>query len=406
MGKIQCAICRTGIRSSAAFTQLSRNMEVRNSIHRQYYADQSTSRLELRPLEGFVYAISPFNFTAIGGNLVAAPALMGNVVLWKPSDYAIASNWLLYNILLEAGLPPNVIQWIPGDPVAVTETVLASKHFAALHYTGSTAVFRQLQGKIGTNFAEGKYRDFPRVVGETGGKNYHLLHHSADVKNAAANTVRGAFEYQGQKCSATSRAYVPQSLWPAFSKELVEATKTLEVGAPTSAANFIGPLIHKVAYERVSGAIEAAKKDPELELLVGGDCDSSKGWFVHPTVFQTTNPGHWIMKKELFGPVLAVYVYDDSKSSGIEPAKDEAFLQVCELVDKTSEYGLTGSIFATNRAAVRVAEDKLRYSAGNFYINCKSTGAVVGQQPFGGSRASGTNEFVKSSHDSKLLLTR
>jgi 1-pyrroline-5-carboxylate dehydrogenase len=350
------------------------------------------NRVELRPLEGFVYAISPFNFTAIGGNLVAAPALMGNVVLWKPSDYAIASNWLVYQILLEAGLPPNVIQWIPGDPVEVTATVLASKDFAALHYTGSTAVFRELYGKIGQATAEGKYRGYPRIVGETGGKNFHVVHRSADVPNAVAQTVRGAFEYQGQKCSATSRAYVPSSLWGEFSKGLIEATKKLKVGPVTSAENFIGPLIHKGAFDRVSGAIKAAKSDPELELVVGGDFDDSKGFFVHPTVFVTKNPHHWIVNKELFGPVLAVYVYDDSKSTSVDPAKDTSFLELLDLVDKTTEYGLTGSIFASDRLAIRVAEDKLRNAAGNFYVNCKSTGAVVGQQPFGGARASGTNE--------------
>jgi 1-pyrroline-5-carboxylate dehydrogenase len=339
-----------------------------------------------------VYAISPFNFTAINGNLVATPALMGNVVLWKPSDYSIASSYLVYKIFLEAGLPPNVIQFIPGDPVAVTKTVLDHKDFAALHYTGSTAVFRQLYGKITEGIVSGKYRGYPRLVGETGGKNFHLIHKSADVKNAVAQTVRGAFEYQGQKCSATSRAYVPKSLWPEFSKGLIAATKALKVGLPTEAGNFIGPVIHKGAFERIAGAIDAAKKDPELELLAGGDHDSSKGWFIHPTIFTTTNASHWIMNKELFGPVIAVYVYDDKAGPDVEPANDTSYLDVCELIDSTSEYALTGSVFASDRAAIRVAEDKLRNAAGNFYINCKSTGAVVGQQPFGGARASGTNE--------------
>jgi 1-pyrroline-5-carboxylate dehydrogenase len=286
-----------------------------------------------------------------------------------------------------------VIQWIPGDPQAITDTVLASKDFAALHYTGSTTVFRKLYGQIAAGVAEGKYKGYPRLVGETGGKNFHLIHRSADVPNAVAHTVRGAFEYSGQKCSATSRAYVPASLWPAFQEGLVTATNKLKVGAPTAAENFIGPLIHAGAYERVAGAIAAAKKDPELTLLTGGEADDATGYFVHPTVFATRNPSHWIMSRELFGPVLAVYVYDDSTSSDdAEPARDKAFLEVCDVVDRTSEYGLTGSVFAADRAAINVASEKLRHAAGNFYVNCKSTGAVVGQQPFGGARASGTNE--------------
>lgn len=333
-----------------------------------------------------MYAISPFNFTAIGANLPVAPALLGNVVLWKPSDFAIASNWLVYSILLEAGLPPNVIQFIPGDPKVVTDAVLAHKEFAALHYTGSTAVFRQLYGTIAKGVADGVYKSYPRIVGETGGKNFHLIHSSADVPNAVANTVRGAFEYQGQKCSATSRAYVPKSIWPAFKEKLIEQTKSLKVGAPDNFENFIGPLIHKGAFDRVSSAIDEAKKDSALTLLVGGTHDSSAGYFVHPTVFESLSPTHDLFSRELFGPVLVVYVYDDTAS----PA--EAFEKICKVIDSTSEYALTGSIFAQDRAAVRYAEDALRNAAGNFYINCKSTGAVVGQQPFGGARASGTNE--------------
>lgn len=350
------------------------------------------NRVEYRPLEGFVYAVTPFNFTAIAANLPGAPVLMGNVCVWKPSDSSIASNWLLYNIFLEAGLPKNVIQFVPGNPEEVTKVVLAHKKFAALHYTGSTAVFRKLYGQISTGVAEGKYQGYPRIVGETGGKNFHLVHSSADIENAAIQTVRGAFEYQGQKCSATSRAYIPKSVWPKFKSTLVAETKALQIGGPTEAQNFIGPVIHKPSFDKLSGVIDEAKEDPELELIAGGTYDSSTGYYIHPTIYVTSNPEHKLLSTELFGPILTVYVYDDTTS----PV--EAFTSACELVDRTSEYGLTGSIFASDRAAVRYAEDALRNSAGNFYINCKSTGAVVGQQPFGGARASGTNDKAGSSN--------
>ncbi|RDW94556.1 putative delta-1-pyrroline-5-carboxylate dehydrogenase [Coleophoma crateriformis] len=347
------------------------------------------NRTEYRALEGFVYAVSPFNFTAIAANLPGAPALMGNVVVWKPSDSSIASNWLLYNILLEAGLPKNVIQFVPGNPEEVTKVVLAHKKFAALHYTGSTGVFRKLYGQIANGVANGTYANYPRIVGETGGKNFHLIHASADVENAAIQTVRGAFEYQGQKCSATSRVYVPKSLWPQFKDIVVKETAALKIGPPTDHSNFIGPVIHAASFKKLSGVIDEAKDDTDLELLVGGKHDSSKGYFIHPTIYQTTNPNHKLLSTELFGPILTIYVYDDA-------APLESFAQVCELVDTTSEYGLTGSIFARDRTAIRYAEEALRNSAGNFYINCKSTGAVVGQQPFGGARASGTNDKAGS----------
>ncbi len=369
------------------------NVQYAEQMYAQQPAHNSPgvwNRVEYRPLEGFVYAISPFNFTAIAGNLPGAPALLGNVVVWKPSDYSIGSNWLLYNILLEAGLPRNVIQFVPGDPRAVTKAVLAHRQFAALHYTGSTAVFRELYGQVGQGTAEGRYAAYPRVVGETGGKNFHLVHPSADIENAAVQTVRGAFEYQGQKCSATSRLYAPRSVWPQLKARLVEETKKLRVGSPRDHASFIGPVIHEGSFNKLSGAIDAAKDDDELELLVGGTHDKSKGYFVHPTIYETTNPSHKLLSTELFGPVLVVYVYDDSGDAA------GAFARACELVDATSEYGLTGSVFAADRAAVRFAEDKLRNAAGNFYINCKSTGAVVGQQPFGGGRASGTNDKAGS----------
>lgn len=345
-------------------------------------------------MEGFVYAITPFNFTAIAGNLPCAPALMGNVVVWKPSDYAIASNWLLYNILLEAGLPANVIQFVPGDAQEVTQVILEHKHFSALHYTGSTAVFRSLYGKIATGVAEGNYIGYPRIVGETGGKNYHLLHSSADVKNAAINTVRGAFEYQGQKCSATSRAYVPSSLWPEFKQILVEETQKLKVGPPSEFGNFIGPVIHANSFNKLKTAIDHAKDDKELTLLVGGTYDDSEGYYIHPTIYETKDPQHDLMKTELFGPVLVIHVYDDQISN--PDSATQAFANICKTIDETTPYALTGAVFAKDRAAVRFAEDALRNSAGNFYVNCKSTGAVVGQQPFGGARASGTNDKAGS----------
>lgn len=360
----------------------------------QHHSPGVWNRLEYRPLEGFVYAISPFNFTAIAGNLPGAPALMGNVVVWKPSDSAIASNWLVYQILLEAGLPKDVIQFVPGDPVEVTKVVLDHKEFASLHYTGSTAVFRKLYGAIGQGVAEGRYKSYPRIVGETGGKNFHLIHPSADIHNAAIQTVRGAFEYQGQKCSATSRLYVPKSKWAEFKKTLVAEVEKLTIGEPTTHSNFMGPVIHAASFKKLSSAIDEAKSDKELKLVAGGSYDSSKGYFVRPTVYETTNPTHKFLSTEFFGPILTAYIYDD-----VAP---DAFAKACELVDSTSEYGLTGAVFAADREAVRFAEEKLRNAAGNFYVNCKSTGAVVGQQAFGGARASGTDDKAGSIN----LLTR
>lgn len=367
------------------------NVQYAEELYAQQPAHNSPgvwNRIEYRPLEGFVYAITPFNFTAIAANLPGLPALLGNVVVWKPSDYAIASNWLLYNIFLEAGLPKDVIQFVPGEPEQVTKVVLGHKQFAALHYTGSTAVFRKLYGQIGEGIAEGRYVGYPRIVGETGGKNFHIVHPSADLDNAAIQTVRGAFEFQGQKCSATSRVYVPKSCWPEFKKKLVEETEKLKIGVPWEANNFMGPVIHQNSFKKLSGAIDAAKNDGELKLITGGKYDDSKGYYVHPTIYEATNPAHPFFSTEFFGPILTAYVYDDSIPDG--------FAKACKLVDSTSEYGLTGAVFAADRTAVREAEDALRNAAGNFYINCKSTGAVVGQQPFGGARASGTNDKAGS----------
>ncbi|KAI1415605.1 delta-1-pyrroline-5-carboxylate dehydrogenase 1 [Hypoxylon sp. FL1857] len=372
------------------------NVQYAEELYAQQPAHNSAglwNRIEYRPLEGFVYTVSPFNFTAIGGNLAGLPALLGNVVIWKPSDSAVAAAHLVHKILLEAGLPENVIQFVPGNPEEVTKTVLAHKQFAALHYTGSTAVFRKLYGQIGQGISEGRYIGYPRIVGETGGKNFHLIHPSADVQNAVVHTVRGAFEYSGQKCSATSRLFVAKSIWPEFKSKLVKETEALKVGAPWEPKTFIGPVIHEPSFKKLSGVIDDAKNDPELQLLAGGKYDGTKGYFVHPTIYQTTNPAHPLLSRELFGPVLTVYVYDDNAKGG---SPEQAFKEVCELVDRTSEYGLTGSVFASDRRAIRAAEDALRNAAGNFYVNCKSTGAVVGQQPFGGARASGTNDKAGS----------
>ncbi len=369
-------------------------MEVsqRRHLEKNYSFLTVYSRAEYRPLEGFVYAITPFNFTAIAGNLPCAPALMGNVVIWKPSPFAIASNWLIHTILQEAGLPSGVIQFVPGDAEEVTKIVLRHRQFASLHYTGSTAVFRSLYSQIATGIAESRYKcGYPRIVGETGGKNFHLVHRSADVQNAVINTVRAAFEYQGQKCSACSRAYIPASLWPEFKESLVKQTEALKMGDPTSFDNFIGPVIHKASFKRLTDAIDAAKSDSDLDLLTGGTYDDAKGFFIRPTIYQTHNPNHQLLSRELFGPVLVVSVYDDTSSD-----PDQAFQSICSLIDESSEYGLTGAVFARDRRAIRIAEDTLRDAAGNFYVNCKCTGAVVGQQPFGGARASGTNEKAGS----------
>lgn len=352
------------------------------------------NRLEYRALEGFVYAISPFNFTAIGGNLPGAPALMGNVVIWKPSPSAVASNYLIHQIFLEAGMPPGVIQFVPGDAEEVTKVVFAHRQFAGLHYTGSTAVFRKLYGQIAGGIAEGKYKGYPRIVAETGGKNFHLIHRSADVENAVINTIRGAFEYQGQKCSACSRAYVPASIWDEFKSRIVSETEKLRVGPPEDFSNFIGAVIHEASFKKLVQVIDEAKNDKDLELITGGKYDSSKGYFVHPTIYVTKTSSHSYLSTEFFGPILTIYVYEDSSPS--------AFEDICQTVDQSSDYGLTGAVFARDRAAIRYAEEALRNSAGNFYINCKSTGAVVGQQPFGGARASGTNDKAGSAN----LLSR
>lgn len=346
------------------------------------------NRAEYRPLEGFTYAVTPFNFTAIAGNLVGAPALMGNSVVWKPSASAVLSNYVLYKIFKEAGLPDGVINFVPGDARLVTKEVLASKDFAALHFTGSTEVFVSLYQQIAQNL--GHYKGYPRVVGETGGKNFHVIHNSASVEHSALSTVRGSFEYQGQKCSATSRAYVPESIWNEFRDVLVRETEQLGKTQGNAATVegfglFSGPVIHEASFNKLEAALAAAESDSTLELVVGGTSTKENGYFVSPTIYKTTDPNHPYLSQEFFGPLLVVYVYPDAE-----------YESVLELADTTSKYGLTGSIFARDRNAIITASNKLRNAAGNFYINDKSTGAVVGQQWFGGARMSGTNDKAGS----------
>lgn len=341
------------------------------------------NHLEYRPLEGFVYAVTPFNFTAIGGNLAIAPALMGNTVLWKPAATASLSNYLFMELLEAAGLPKGVINFVPGDPVAVSNAVLARPELAGIHFTGSTAVFDMLWGEVGRNVS--RYRGYPRLVGETGGKDFVLAHPSADVETLAVALLRGAFEYQGQKCSAASRAYVPASLWPKVRERLVALVETIRMGDVTDFTNFMGAVIDRRAFDRIAGHLQRAAADSGVKVITGGKADDSVGYFIEPTVLEVDDPRHTLMETELFGPVLSVYVYADSQ-----------WPEVLALVDGTSPYALTGAVFATERAAIAQASDALRFAAGNFYINDKPTGAVVGQQPFGGARRSGTNDKAGS----------
>lgn len=355
----------------------------------QIYGDQpkSTSdvwnRLEYRPLEGFVYAITPFNFTAIAGNLPASAAMMGNVVIWKPSDSQVFSAKIIIDIFKEAGLPDGVINVVFGDPVMITDTVLASPDFAGIHYTGSTYVFKEIWSKIGANIHN--YKTYPRIVGETGGKDFVLAHPSANVKQVATGIVRGAFEFQGQKCSAASRAYVPQSMWTELKKQLITDVKSMKMGSPEDFGNFITAVIHEGSFDKLASFIDQAKKDTDAEIIVGGNYDKSVGYFVEPTIIVTTNPHYITMETELFGPILTLYVYEDDQ-----------WEDTLKLVDSTSEYALTGAIFSKDRYAIEEVTIALQNSAGNFYINDKPTGAVVGMQPFGGARASGTNDKAGS----------
>jgi 1-pyrroline-5-carboxylate dehydrogenase len=342
---------------------------------------------EYRPLEGFVYAVTPFNFTAIGGNLSSSPALMGNTVIWKPATTAVLSSWYTYKLFEAAGMPPGVINFMPGNAVDISNVVLSNRELAGVHFTGSTEVFNSMWRKIGANMDN--YRSYPRIVGETGGKDFIVAHPSADLRALAVAIVRGAFEFQGQKCSAASRAYVPKSLAPRLREMLVAMIKELRMGDTRDFRNFMGAVIDRKAFDRITGYIADAKKN--AKILVGGGSNDKKGFFIEPTLVETRNPEYRLLQEEIFGPVMTMYVYDDAKWS-----------QTLSLVDRTSPYALTGAVFAQDRAAVREAMARLRHAAGNFYVNDKPTGAVVGQQPFGGARASGTNDKAGS----KLNLVR
>ncbi len=345
------------------------------------------NQLDYRPLEGFVYAVTPFNFTSIAGNLPTAPALMGNTVIWKPASSSMLSAYYLMKLLEEAGLPPGVINFVPGDPAAISDKLLAHRDLAGVHFTGSTAVFNSMWKTIGANMST--YRSYPRIVGETGGKDFIIAHPSADVKALSVAIVRGAFEFQGQKCSAASRVYVPESLWPQVRDNVVAMMKDVKIGDVTNFENFVGAVIDERAFKRVSDYIEHARAN--ATIVYGGVTEGDVGYFVHPTLIETKDPGYKSLCEEIFGPVITAYVY-----------KDAEYEKTLQLVDSTSPYALTGAVFSQDREAVRVAMRALRDSAGNFYINDKPTGAVVGQQPFGGARGSGTNDKAGS----KLNLVR
>jgi 1-pyrroline-5-carboxylate dehydrogenase len=341
------------------------------------------NRLEYRPLEGFVFAVTPFNFTAIGGNLPSAPAMMGNTVVWKPASTAMLSSYYLMRLLQEAGLPDGVINLVYGSGKEIGDPALASPDLAGVHFTGSTAVFQDMWKTIGNNIAS--YRSYPRIVGETGGKDFIVAHPTADVDALATAIVRGSFEYQGQKCSAASRVYAPAKLWPELKERLVEQVGELRVGDVSDFSNFMGAVIDESSFRTQKEAIEEAQAHAKTKVIVGGGVDSSEGYFVEPTVIETKDPKFRLLRDELFGPVVTTYVYPDGK-----------WEETLDLVDKTAPYGLTGAIFADDRAAVAEAAEALRYAAGNFYVNDKPTGAVVAQQPFGGARASGTNDKAGS----------
>ena len=353
------------------------------------YADQPAStsdmwnRVEYRPLEGFVYAITPFNFTAIAGNLPSSAALMGNVVVWKPAATQVYSANVIMQVFKEAGLPDGVINMVMGDSGMVSDVVLSSPHLAGVHFTGSTGVFNDIWKTIGNNIAT--YKTYPRIVGETGGKDFIIAHPSANPAQVAVGIARGAFEFQGQKCSAASRVYVPQSLWPAVQAKLEADLKSMKMGSPEDMSNFITAVISEASFDKLARYIDQAKNDSDAEVIMGGNYDKSKGYFIEPTVILTTNPKYNTMCAELFGPVVTIYIYEDAKWS-----------ETLKLVDETSEYALTGAVFSQCRYAVEEATVTLQNAAGNFYINDKPTGAVVGMQPFGGARASGTNDKAGS----------
>lgn len=355
----------------------------------EMYSEQPVSdagiwnRVEYRPLEGFVFAVTPFNFTAISGNLPACMAMLGNVVVWKPSDKQIYSAKVIMDVLIEAGLPAGVINMIFTDGKETAEKVLAHRDFAGLHFTGSTKVFQGMWKMIGDNIHN--YRTYPRIVGETGGKDFVIAHPSANVEAVATGLVRGSFEYQGQKCSAASRAYIPRSLWADVKKVMETQIASIKIGSPEDPSNFVNAVIDKNSFEKCKGYIDRAEASSNANVIIGGKCDDSKGWFVSPTVIETTDPQYESMVEEIFGPILSVYVYED---------KD--WTETLKIVDSSSPYSLTGSVFSQDRYATDEAFKALENASGNFYINDKPTGAVVGQQPFGGGRASGTNDKAGS----------
>ena len=339
--------------------------------------------LDPRPLEGFIFAITPFNFASIAGNLPTAPAMAGNTLLWKPASNAIYPAYFIMQILREAGLPDGVINMIPGSGSEIGDKILSSPQLAGVHFTGSTGVFNHIWKTVGNN--SDKYRSYPRIVGETGGKDFIFVHNSADVKSLVTATVRGAFEYQGQKCSAASRMYIPQSIWEDFRSSLISVLETVKTGSPVDFQNFLNAVIDQKSYQKIVSYIEKAKTDPAVELLFGGNYNVSEGYFIEPTVLKVIDPQYITMQEEIFGPVLTIYVYDDNR-----------YTETLELCNATSEYALTGSIISRDQNSIIEADKILRHSAGNFYINDKPTGAVVGQQPFGGSRKSGTNDKAGS----------
>ena len=343
------------------------------------------NRLEYRALEGFVFAVTPFNFTAIGGNLPTAPAMMGNTVLWKPATTSVYANYLTLKLLEAAGLPPGVINFVPGDGAAVAAQALAHRELSGVHFTGSTDVFNSLWARVGAGI--GTYRQYPRLVGETGGKDFIFVHPSSRelLPELVVAALRGAFEFQGQKCSAASRMYLPRSLWPAFREAWLDTVAQVRVGDPAEPANFMGAVIDRKAFDRIRAAIDFARASNAAEILSGGGCDDSTGYFIEPTTILTTDPRFRTMEEEIFGPVLTMYVYDDA-----------ALEDTLALCDQTSPYALTGAVWAQDRAALAMMTRRLRNAAGNFYLNDKPTGAVVGQQPFGGARGSGTNDKAGS----------
>ena len=341
------------------------------------------NRVEYRALEGFVYAVTPFNFTAIAGNLPACMAMLGNVVVWKPSDSQIYSAKIIMDVFKEAGVPDGVINVVFGDPEMITNTVLSSPDFSGLHFTGSTEIFKKLWKNIGENISN--YKTYPKIVGETGGKDFIVAHKSAIAAQVSTAIVRGAFEFQGQKCSAASRGYISESIWNEVKSNIIADLKSIKMGSPSDTNNFVTAVIHENSFDKIANYIDDAKNDSETEIIAGGKYDKSKGYFIEPTVILTTNPNYRTMQEEIFGPVMTIYIF-----------KDDDFDKTLKLVDSTSGYALTGAILATDRYAIDNATKLLQNCAGNFYINDKPTGAVVGQQPFGGARGSGTNDKAGS----------